>query len=128
METNKIIEKHEELDMLRMEYIDLIHSLFPKETHQFYVLSAVELREKMAKAKSELQALHSSPAPTESKDDVLRGELIKFKVWFESLSPASKCTVHPPAGSGGCYGLYNMSDEDLINKYLASLNSKKNEG
>lgn len=48
----------------------------------------------------------------------IKAELIKFKEWYDKLSPASKCTVHPPAGSGGSYGLYNMSDEDLIDSYI----------
>jgi hypothetical protein len=56
----------------------------------------------------------------ETEKEKLKKELIKFKVWFENLSPASKCTVHPPAGSGGCYGLYTMSDDDLIDEYLNS--------
>ena len=59
--------------------------------------------------------------PTEE----LKNELIKFKLWFEKLSPASKCTVHPPAGSGGSVGLYNLSDEDLIDKYLKSHNTEE---
>ena len=42
-------------------------------------------------------------------------ELLK---WYEKLSPAEKCTVHPPAGSGGCHGLYNMTPEDLVAKWL----------
>ena len=48
----------------------------------------------------------------------LREELIKFKLKYDKLSPAEKCTVWPPAGSGAGHGLYNLSDEDLIDKYL----------
>jgi len=56
----------------------------------------------------------------ESKSD-LKDELIMFLKWYKKLSPSDKCTVHPPAGSGGCYGLYNLSNEDLIDKYLKQL-------
>ena len=51
-----------------------------------------------------------------SEKEELRKELINFKNWYDKLSPASKCTV---AGSGGSIGLYNLSDEDLIHKYLS---------
>lgn len=44
--------------------------------------------------------------------------LIAFKQWYDKLSPADKCTVWPPAASGAGTGLYNMSDEDLIEKFL----------
>jgi len=54
----------------------------------------------------------------ESKGD-LKDELIMFLKWYNKLSPADKCTVHPPAGSGGCHGLYNLTDAGLINNYLS---------
>jgi hypothetical protein len=44
--------------------------------------------------------------------------LIDFKQWYDKLSPAQKCTVWPPDGEGGT-GLYNMPDEDLIDKFLS---------
>jgi hypothetical protein len=43
--------------------------------------------------------------------------LKEFKEWYDKLSPADKCTVWPPAGSGSGTGLYNMSDEDIIEKF-----------
>jgi hypothetical protein len=47
--------------------------------------------------------------------------LLKFKQWYDKLSPAEKCTVWPPAGSGSGTGLYNMEDEDLIEKFITKL-------
>jgi hypothetical protein len=67
-----------------------------------------------------MKEYHAQFTQPETEKKKLREELIKFKVWFENLSPANKCTVHPPAGSGGCYGLYTMSDDDLIDEYLNS--------
>lgn len=54
---------------------------------------------------------------TESMDTYAREILIDFKQWYDKLTPADKCTVHPSGGSG-MIGLYNMQDEDLIEKYL----------
>ena len=50
----------------------------------------------------------------------LKDELIEFLKWYKNLSSSSKCTVHPPAGSGGSYGIYDLTDAALINKYLKS--------
>jgi hypothetical protein len=47
--------------------------------------------------------------------------LIKFKSWYDGLSPSDKCTVWPPAGSGCGRGLYNMEDKDLIQKFRKTL-------
>lgn len=52
-------------------------------------------------------------------------DLIAFKQWYDKLSPADKCTVWPPAGSGCGTGLYDMSDEDLIDKYLTKLKKEE---
>lgn len=44
--------------------------------------------------------------------------LLSFKEWYDKLKPADKCTVWPPSGSGSGTGLYNMSDEDLIQRFI----------
>lgn len=56
--------------------------------------------------------------------------LLAFKQWYDKLSPANKCTVCPPPGSGSGTGLYNMSDEDLIEKFIKKISepTKQREG
>ena len=49
---------------------------------------------------------------------------IGFEKWKSKLSPVELCTVHPPAGSGSGTGLYEKSDEDLINDYINQLKSQ----
>lgn len=49
---------------------------------------------------------------------VLNETLIEFKKWYDKLTPSDKCTVWAPPGSGYGRGLYDMSDEDLIEKFL----------
>lgn len=49
---------------------------------------------------------------------VLKENLIAFKRWYDKLTPSDKCTVWAPPGSGYGRGLYDMSDEDLIDKFL----------
>lgn len=49
---------------------------------------------------------------------VLKENLIAFKRWYDKLTPSDKCTVWAPPGSGYGRGLYDMSDEDLIEKFL----------
>lgn len=51
-------------------------------------------------------------------DQRLKEGLLKFKEWYDKLSPADKCTVWPPAGSGSGTGLYNQSDEQIVDKFL----------
>lgn len=48
----------------------------------------------------------------------IKEKLLAFKKWYDQLQPNEKCTVWPPAGSGAEHGLYTMSDEDLIEKFL----------
>lgn len=43
----------------------------------------------------------------------------EFRDWYDKLSPAEKCTVWPPAGSGCGTGLYNMHTEDLVDKFIS---------
>jgi hypothetical protein len=50
--------------------------------------------------------------------------MIKFLKWYNSLSPSDKCTVHPPAGSGGGYGIYNLTNAEFINIYLSKTQNK----
>lgn len=52
-------------------------------------------------------------------DQQIKEKLIAFKSWYDQLRPNEKCTVWPPAGSGAGPGLYNMPDEDLIEKFLS---------
>jgi len=46
-----------------------------------------------------------------------RDNIEKFKDWYDKLSPADKCTVWPPAGSGSGTGLYNMETKDIVDKF-----------
>lgn len=50
--------------------------------------------------------------------NVLPQEMASLLAWYDKLSPAEKCTVWPPAGSGGGHGLYSMSNENIVYKYL----------
>ena len=36
--------------------------------------------------------------------------------WYEGLTPAQKCTVHSPSGSGTV--LYNLNHKQLVEKFL----------
>lgn len=47
-----------------------------------------------------------------------RKQLIAFKQWYDNLSPSNKCTVWPPAGSGAGKGLYDKSDDDIIDDFM----------
>lgn len=42
----------------------------------------------------------------------------KFKDWYDTLSPAEKCTIWPPPGSGGAHGLYNMETKEIVAKFM----------
>jgi len=66
------------------------------------------------------QKVEEEEKPTDLKD-----EFLKFLKWYNKLSPADKCTVHPPAGSGGCHGLYNLTDAGLINIYLSKTSKQQ---
>lgn len=50
-------------------------------------------------------------------DQQVKEKILLFKQWYDKLSPADKCTVWPPDGSS-TYGLYNQSDEDIVDKFL----------
>lgn len=52
-------------------------------------------------------------------------EAVALLEWYDKLSPAEKCTVHPPAGSGGSTGIYNLSYKQLYQSYLKHKNEKK---
>ena len=41
-------------------------------------------------------------------------EMVACLEWYSKLTPVQKCTVHPPAGSGGSTGLYQLSFKDLL--------------
>jgi hypothetical protein len=45
---------------------------------------------------------------------------VKFAEWLEGLTPAQRCTVHPPAGSGGSSGIYTLSISELYKRFAAS--------
>jgi len=49
----------------------------------------------------------------------------EFDVWKSKLSPSQKCTVHPPAGSGGSHGIYELTNDQLYDTFLAE---KRKEG
>lgn len=57
------------------------------------------------------------PKTGESQAEV-RDTLIDFVNWFSKLKPSDKCTVHPPAGSGGSAGLYNLTNAAIVDKFL----------
>ena len=57
------------------------------------------------------------PKTGESQAEV-RDTLIDFVNWFSKLKPSDKCTVHPPAGSGGSTGLYNLTNAAIVDKFL----------
>ncbi len=52
-----------------------------------------------------------------SKEDQ-KDLLLDFIRWQQQLTPADKCTVHAPAGSGGSTGLYNLTDAAIIDKFI----------
>lgn len=67
---------------------------------------------------TEEDAIEAVKRLNEILDTSIKDKLLQFKKWYDKLSPRDKCTVWPPAGSGSGTGLYNMSDEDLIEKFL----------
>lgn len=65
---------------------------------------------------------HTYKAVSESAmDEWAKQQAIAYSNWKDKLSPAQKCTVWPPAGSGGSTGLYTMTDDDLYEKFLQSI-------
>ena len=46
---------------------------------------------------------------------------IEFKEWADKLTPTQRCTVHPPAGSGGGYGLYELPTAELYQQFKNKL-------
>lgn len=54
----------------------------------------------------------------EAMEDYAKRQAILFARWKEKLTPAQRCTVWPPAGSGSGTGLYQKTDEDLYSEYL----------
>jgi len=50
-------------------------------------------------------------------DSLQLSEVAELLRWYKQLSPAQKCTVHPPAGSGGSHGIYNQTEEELIERW-----------
>lgn len=59
----------------------------------------------------------ATDANTVLADVLSLSEAAELLRWYKKLSPAQKCTVHPPAGSGGSTGLYNLTEEDLIKEW-----------
>jgi len=41
-----------------------------------------------------------------------------FIDYYNTLTSSQKCTVHPPAGSGAGYGIYNLSNKEILEKWL----------
>lgn len=54
-----------------------------------------------------------------------RQQCEEFRDWYDALSPADKCTVWPPSGSGSGTGLYNMSTSDIVQKFIRIQAKKK---
>jgi len=46
---------------------------------------------------------------------------IGFHRWEKGLNQIERCTVHPPAGSGGSHGIYLKTDSELFEMYLNTL-------
>ena len=51
-------------------------------------------------------------------DEYAQQEAVAVLEWYDKLSPAEKCTVWPPAGSGGSFGIYTLSYKQLYQLYL----------
>lgn len=47
-----------------------------------------------------------------------RSKCLELKGWYDKLTPADKCTLWPPVGSGSGHGLYNQSDQDIVEKFF----------
>jgi hypothetical protein len=50
--------------------------------------------------------------------EIAKEEAVKFAEWVYRLEPNQRCTIHPPAGSGGSYGIYLLTPEQLYERYL----------
>jgi hypothetical protein len=98
------------------------HIMKQFESEEIDIDSIIHIAWKQGRRAILLEKALKDQQPQEQKQpsDDLKDELIKFLKWYKSLSPASKCTVHPPAGSGGSYGIYDLTDAALINNYLQS--------
>lgn len=48
-------------------------------------------------------------------------QAVAFAEWLAKLSPDKKCTVHPPAGSGGSIGMYTLTTQQLFTKFKETL-------
>lgn len=62
---------------------------------------------------------HNCKVHARAAAEVAKQAIIDFMDWYNTLSPASKCTVWPPAGSGSSTGIYNMETKDLVDKFLS---------
>lgn len=49
-----------------------------------------------------------------------KDESSKFAHWLANLPIREMVTVHPPAGSGGSHGIYELTFEQLYEKYQNS--------
>jgi len=132
MKTKQLIEKLKEYikalekrvgnyELSHIELINLRHSICILEGK----LEFASIEQKREKIIEILAKYYPNFANIEKVADAIlaiepeqKDELIKFLSWYKSLSPSEKCTVHPPAGSGGGYGIYNLTDAGLINIYL----------
>jgi hypothetical protein len=56
-------------------------------------------------------------AVAQSMEDYALQQSIAFNKWVSELKPSAMCTVHPPSGSGACFGLYDRSMEDLFKEF-----------
>jgi hypothetical protein len=81
------------------------HRLYPDNNHTFSDYSTTLLGDDMKAAESKMS------------EHVMQ-QAIAYSKWKDGLSPAQKCTVWPPAGSGSGTGLYDMSDDDLYDKFV----------
>lgn len=61
---------------------------------------------------------HNCEVHAKAAAEVARQSIIDFTDWYNTLTPASKCTVWPPAGSGSGTGIYNMDTKELVDKFI----------
>lgn len=53
------------------------------------------------------------------------GEAIEFAEWCDKLPLVQRMTVHPPEGSGGAFGIYELTTKELFKKFQSTRSNKK---
>lgn len=84
-----------------MTAIDILNKILPDGISQY----GAQIDRKIIQAMTEYASLKEEEASVE------------FAEWMEKLTPTQRCTVHPPAGSGGGYGLYEIPTSELYQTF-----------